>query len=61
VFVLLNPNYRSTGGIADHPDYPADSFFNVYVTVDILAIGSEGLWHSLSIRIEAYDITDIPP
>ena len=69
VFVHLNTDWLpSLGGVigAASPiypdsDFPAESFFDVYVTVDIPDLEMEGLWHMEPIPLEASDITDIPP
>ena len=48
---------------ADDPgtDYPADSFFDVFVTVDIPGMGAVSLHNQEPIPVEALGITDVPP
>jgi hypothetical protein len=66
VLVHLSPARSSVGQVKGVPvvstDFPADSFFDVFVTIDIPDIaGATGLSHAEPIRIEALGTTDVPP
>ena len=60
VTIRLNPDRRSTGqivGKAPEQDFPADSFFDIFVTIEV---GGQNLVNQTAIRVEAV-ITEIPP
>ena len=43
-------------------DYPADSFFDVFVTIDIPDLpGAQGLWHDEPIKLRATGLMSVPP
>jgi len=63
--VHLNTAHRSLG-IVKRPlsasgDYPADSFFDLFVEVDLPGFGITGLYHDLPIPLEAPGIMAVPP
>ena len=50
------------GGTVPGMDFPAESFFDVYVTIDIPDVGGAvGLWHEYPIRLESSGDTSVPP
>jgi hypothetical protein len=64
--IYLNPLYPSVGRAVGAPstttDYPADSFFDVYIKIDLEVIpGAQGLWHSEPIPLSALGIHAVPP
>ncbi len=66
VLVHLSPVPSSVGKIKGAPDtatdFPADSFFDVFVTIDIPDLaGATGLSHAEPITLEATRIADVPP
>jgi hypothetical protein len=50
----------TTGAYPDS-DFPAESFFDVYVTIDIPSIPVSGLYNDVPIRIEASGVKSMPP
>jgi hypothetical protein len=54
-------NGRVDGPISAATDYPANSFFDLYVEIDIPDMGIYGLWNNDPIRLEAQDIVAMPP
>ncbi len=67
MYIHLADTLPSTGQIVDTnedpgSDYPADSFFDVYVTVDLIDLpGATGLSHLDPIPLEKRGLTQLPP
>ena len=66
MFVFLAPSPPSTGQVVepstgDPGDFPADSFFDVYVEVEIPYVTPNRLRNTDSIRLEAPGIVELPP
>jgi hypothetical protein len=63
--IRLSELRPSTGQIigSTYPDtdFPAESFFDVFVEVDLPGLATSGLQHAQSIRLEASGIDQIPP
>lgn len=52
---------RVTGAVSSLSDYPADSFFDVFVEIDIPEMGMFGLWNPEPIPMLATNVTTMPP
>ncbi|UCF34461.1 MAG: hypothetical protein JSV78_03995, partial [Phycisphaerales bacterium] len=66
IFVHQSPSQPSVGQMigttSDTTDFPAESFFDVYVTVDIPDMpGAESLYHTQPIPLSASGLMDVPP
>jgi hypothetical protein len=65
VFVRLNPTQSSMGYVQEYDpgpsDFPAESFFDVYVEVEIPGLTPSTLTHSGAIPLEALSIVELPP
>ena len=66
IAVHLSQAQPSTGyvnsALSDSTDFPADSFFDVYVTIDVEDVpGAEGLYNALPIPLQALGLTNLPP
>jgi len=63
--IRLSDMHPSTGQIVGSPDpgtdFPAESFFDVFVEIDIPAMSAMGLSHVEPIRLESLGIDQIPP
>lgn len=63
--VRLSETQPSVGQIVGSPDsgtdFPAESFFDVFVEIDIPAMSIVGLRHIEPIRLQSLDINRIPP
>lgn len=63
--IHLNPMLPSPGHVVGAPlpgpDYPAESFFDVFVQIDLPDVGAIGLWHSAPIPLHAGGLESIPP
>ncbi|MFH0980246.1 MAG: GEVED domain-containing protein, partial [Planctomycetota bacterium] len=52
---------HTEGAVSATTDYPADSFFDLFVEIDIPDLGAYGLWNGQPIPLATYAITALPP
>ncbi len=65
VYIRESPTRASTGRVvgaaSTYTDYPAESFFDIYVEIDIPDLGALGLMNISPIPLSAHGIVAVPP
>ncbi|MDO8631250.1 MAG: hypothetical protein Q7R41_12230, partial [Phycisphaerales bacterium] len=65
VMIRESPTRASSGGVVGAvsatTDYPAESFFDLFVEVDLPDLGVYGLYNDAAIELKAHGITAMPP